>query len=420
MKPEKGKMKTNNKKSDFVFLWLLLAWFLLPAAAAPFASNSEGDEKRGVQLYQSGDFYSSAILFKNILARNPGNPVASFYTAKMSEDGDSVFFLLQKAIASPGLDTASVQEALYRIGQYYETKSEYEKASESYRKIISGEQQTSWILPALRGIAESKKMNRNFVEAQTAYKRLLDAGDTVFAYSGLGDCAFWQMDLEMALEYFKKVEMFPDKRENSRLYIRMILCYRIQGDSANLNLYIHKLKTEFPNSLDILELSAIEKKNGPDAGQKPEEPSLGKAAHVQNKMDSLSSDSLAPNIPVTIEVADKIVTDKENVKIRTEGGRKKPNSKPDTLSFKKKPASRDSSFWVQVGAFSSVDNAKRLKIEIEKTITLQAPLKIILDGQELLKKVRIGPFATEEKANTWAKLKKKELSDKARVIRIFE
>ncbi len=135
--------------------------------------------EKGIKLFAEGNIFSASIIFKEILAKEPTNTIASFYIAKMTNDGDSATLYFETAKEDTVINTIA-EESKLKLGQYYFAKAQYKKSYKYFKFVANNTSVPNWKQKALIGYATTAFILEKYFVADSIYSILQPTLKTPF------------------------------------------------------------------------------------------------------------------------------------------------------------------------------------------------------------------------------------------------
>lgn len=246
------------------------SFFKLSAIAAFLAGSILADTddcgpliKRAVSLHSAGNRYSANVLFEQSYERCKDRSIPALYLGLMCTNADSAKLYFETALSSQ--DQSIVEEARYRLGQYFGARRDYKKSREFLGQVVeAGLSRSDEALGALANVCAD---DGDVAQAVVLFEKLhgraeLNGSARAIAAKGLGDCAVRRKMYSQSIPYYKEALCCAD---SATILNRLVFACAMSGEKELEAQYRSLLGASFPGSMFLDSLS------GPSA-KAPAEP----------------------------------------------------------------------------------------------------------------------------------------------------
>jgi tetratricopeptide (TPR) repeat protein len=323
-----------------------------------------GDAEIGLRLISEGEFGQACEHINKAYRKDPFSPVAQFAYARTVTNGKKAEELYTKVVNNKKASDSLKAESLYMLGCMQYCEANYESANDYFnkvRKIVRGEK--SGHVKALTAL-----LLKNFNTAETIWLERVSENSKELYY--LGNTCFKQEKYGKALDYYTKASEMKDASWAASTMAGACLSALNLGNAKQSEELYTRIQKEYPASL--------------------ESEMLKEALHK-------GSTVTVTDIPSRDDFA--------SVDLGSGEEKKEPEK---TIG--------DPLYTLQVGAFSSSENANTMAKKMEEDFDNVSIIKE-KEHKKIFHKVRIGSFTTHDEALSFGE---KELKTKGVAYRIVK
>lgn len=321
-----------------------------------FGTFSGADDAAiGLSLLSQGKHAEASEYISRAYNSNRTLPANIYAFATITTDGTSAKMLFNAVAGDSSAPDSLRSKALFRLGCLYESIDKYDSAYSSFSEAsalyASNEYAHRSALAALK--------SGNISEAEKIWATMTSLDDTAFSSKALyylGHIAYKQGDLDQAIIRYTNAAKTADISLEAAALAHAYNILVQKNDHEKIESYKKRLLKQHPFILEPLSL--------PD-----------------------SAVSEANEWKVAIEESD----------ILSRAASNDHAVKEETAGTSTKKEDETTGFTLQVGAFSSAENAKRLANKLKKDFKTVSIIKTKTDNS-VLNRVRVGSFNTEQEA----------------------